>query len=89
MIKFHQTPVMFPACVASPNPDAIVKSKMSVSDEFIYGTVRLEGEFYRVAPSSAREIFFLANLEKYREKWAPAKGDGILVSAEVINQLKR
>jgi hypothetical protein len=40
-----------------------------------------------VIPTTAREVFFLASLEKYEDKWAPAKGNGVIVRSEIIDQL--
>ena len=89
MIEFHPTPIRFLARVSSKNPEVIRKQKMLTVEDYTFDPQPLKGEFYRVTPTSAREVFFLAGLRKYEEKWAPAKGDGIIVRADIIDQFKQ
>jgi hypothetical protein len=89
MLEFHTTPIRFAARIPTRHPEVIKRRKMVTSDEYTFDTVMLKGSFYRVTPTSAREVFLLASLEKYEEKWAPAKGDGIIVRADVIDQVVR
>ena len=89
MIEFYNTPIRFFARVPSKNPEVIKKRKMLTVDDYAFDTHTLKGSYYRVTPTSAREVFFLASLRKYEEKWAPAKGDGIIVRADIIDQFNR
>ena len=89
MIEMHRTPIRFLARVNSRNPEVIMKRKMATVYDYAFDTTPLRGEFYRVTPTSAREVLFLASLLKYHDKWAPAKGDGIIVRADIIDQFKR
>lgn len=89
MIKFRNEPIRFFARVASKSPEVIMKRKMISVDDYAFDTHSLKGNYYRVVPTNAREVLFLASLEKYVDKWAPAKGDGIIVRADIIDQLPK
>jgi len=49
-------------------------------------TERVTGEFYRVKPTTAAEVFAIQWMEHQREKYAPARGEGILISAAAIEK---
>lgn len=87
MIELHDTPIRFSARLESKNPEVIKKRKMVTVDDYAFDATILRGTYYRVIPTTAREVFFLASLEKYEEKWAPAKGNGIIVRADIIDRL--
>jgi hypothetical protein len=87
MIKFHETPVRFAARIEDKNPEVIKKRKMITTDDYAFDSTQIKGRYYRVFPTCAREVFFLSMLRKYDEKWAPAKGDGIIVRADIIDQI--
>lgn len=87
MIELYSSPIQFLTRIESRNPEVIKKRKMITVDDFAFDPVELRGTYYRVVPTNAREVFFLASLEKYVDKWAPAKGNGVIVRAEIIDQL--
>ncbi len=87
MIELHSTPIRFVACIESKNPEVIVKRKMVTVDDYAFDSTQLRGNYYRVIPTNAREVFFLASLEKYEEKWAPAKGNGVIVRSDIIDHI--
>lgn len=89
MIELHSSPIQFLTRIESRNPEVIKKRKMITVDDFAFDPIELRGTYYRVIPTNAREIFFLASLEKYVDKWAPAKGNGVIVRSEIIDQLTR
>ncbi len=68
------------------NPTALKKTNLPHND-FRMEEVSLKGIFYRVIPSTAREIFFLQTLNKGSTIHAPANGDGVLVRSDVIDFL--
>lgn len=51
-----------------------------------YVPTRLSGNYFRVAPKSPREIFALQMLEHHREKFAPAHGDGVIVTEDALRK---
>jgi hypothetical protein len=52
-----------------------------------YDTKFLKGSFYRINPDGWREIFLLQMLEMRHEKFAPAKGNGVLISKSAFEKL--
>jgi hypothetical protein len=87
MIELHNSPIKFHMRIESKNPEVIKKRKMVTVDDYAFDPTELRGTYYRVIPTNAREVFFLASLEKYVDKWAPAKGNGIIVRSEIIDGL--
>lgn len=49
----------------------------------------LKGTFYKIRPSTAKEVFALQMLEHRVEKFAPAEGNGVLVTAEALAKFKK
>lgn len=87
MIALHKKSLSFPAKVVVHDPEVIFKQKYEVSDEMSFYAETVEGKFYRIIPSSMREIDFFTTLQKYVEIFAPAKGNGVIVKADVIDQI--
>lgn len=67
------------------NPDIIVEEKDPRYDQSNWNSKQIQGTFYRLIPNTAAEVFYLQNLEKGRDTFAPAKGDGIIVRVEAID----
>jgi hypothetical protein len=53
----------------------------------VYERRQLDGTYYLVEPSCPMEISFLRMLEHRIEKFAPATGEGIIVSAEALAKI--
>jgi hypothetical protein len=56
-------------------------------DGDVYERRQLDGTYYLVEPSCPMEISFLRLLEHRIEKFAPATGEGIIVSAEALAKI--
>ncbi len=54
------------------------------SEEVTFETIYLPGKWVRVFPVSASDIRFLARLEHRVDKFAPAKGVGVLIRADLL-----
>ena len=50
----------------------------------MYGVKISKGEYYRVIPSTMKEINFMLLLQKHVEYEVPANGNGLLVVARVM-----
>jgi hypothetical protein len=85
MIATYKTQLKFPVKIAVLNPQVILKEKYQNSDEFSFYAETVMGDFYRVIPTTMREIDFFKNCKQHEEKFAPAKGNGIIVRADVID----
>ena len=64
------------------NPKVILRNKDDKDVSFV--TKQLEGAFYRVVPSNAREILFLQGLKKNIFVYTPASGDGLIVTLNLF-----
>ena len=87
MIATYKQQLRFPVKLSITDPQVILKEKYENSDEYSYYGETIIGDFYRVIPTTMREISFFENCKQYKEKFAPAKGNGIIVRADVIDAI--
>ena len=87
MITTYKQRLQFPAKIAISDPQVILKEKYENSDEYSYYGETVVGDYYRVIPTSPREIDFFAGLKKYEEVFAPAKGNGLIVRADILDAI--
>jgi hypothetical protein len=67
------------------NPDVIVEEKDLRYGTPVYNSRQIKGDFYRVIPANAVEVAYLQNLEHRGDKFAPARGNGMLVRVSAID----
>lgn len=77
---------LFPGRTRSDNPEVIIRS-MNLMNNPVYETKTIPGRFYRVSPQCPQEIYALQMIEGQNDKFAPAAGDGVIVSAEALARL--
>jgi hypothetical protein len=70
------------------NPLTLVRVNSVIFNDFTFRVVTLNGEYYRVIPETAREVFFLQTLTKGYDIHVPESGDGIIVSKSSIDSVK-
>jgi hypothetical protein len=80
-----QTRALFPARLAFKDP-LVVKSYTS-KDQTLYREEEQEGFFHLVFPNNGREHLFLRSLVHQLDKFAPAKGEGVLVRSYLLPPL--
>lgn len=66
----------------------MVRMQLSNSDDFKFKKMVLVGHFYRVIPKTGKEVGFLRCLQKNMDLFVPESGNGLLVSARLIDQLR-
>jgi hypothetical protein len=79
---------MFKYVISELNPTSLVKKNLPNND-FTFEVKQLAGLFYRTFPYNAREVFFLQSLSKGSTIHVPENGDGVLVRADIIDNLRR
>jgi|688.fasta_scaffold605827_3 hypothetical protein len=79
---------MFNNIKIEQNPPTLVRIDSVVFNDFTFKIVTLEGEYYRVIPETAREVFFLQSLTKGYDIHVPEWGDGIIVNKSSIDPVK-
>jgi hypothetical protein len=67
------------------NPDIIREEKDLRYGTPVFNSRQIKGDFYRVIPSNANEVAYIRNLEHRVDKFAPAKGNGIIVRCSAID----
>lgn len=67
------------------NPDIIREEKDLRYGTPVYNSTQIKGDFYRVIPANAHEVAYLRNLEHRVDKFAPARGNGIIVRCSAID----
>lgn len=73
---------MFPNRIPEVGPRFI--TRIDEGSEFRFSVSTAGGLWYRVNPSTAREVFYLQALPKGIRVLVPAEGDGLLVRADSI-----
>ena len=76
----------FPNRQITQNPEVIIKSE-TLTGQDGFNAEQILGKFYLVSPVDAKEIFAIQNMIHGEDKFAPAKGNGIIVSAAALATL--
>lgn len=79
---------MFKHVIPEFNPLTLVKRNLPNND-FTFDVKKLEGLFYRAFPFMPKEVFFLQTLSKGDTIHVPESGDGVIVRADIIDNLHR
>jgi len=66
----------------------MVRVQLPDIDDFTFKRVPLVGHFYRVIPKTGKEVAFLRCSQKDLEFFVPETGNGLLVSARLIDQFR-
>lgn len=72
--------------VFETDPEGIIvhRPKENINDVSI-SRIRLDTSFTRVIPDLKwKDIFWIQTLEPYEEKYAPVRGDGVLVKTKLL-----
>lgn len=77
--------MIFPITQRITAPTVIMASRSEVADTI--KTVQLSGTYHLVMPHTAREVLALQLLEHQFEKFAPANGNGVLISEAAHRKL--
>ena len=64
------------------NPQVVIRKDMVTGSKFVEH--ELKGEYYRVSPCCEKEIHAIAMMVHREDKWAPAKGDGVILTKEIV-----
>ncbi len=82
MITLKQT------AIVENNPMAIEPGEPDHNNLIPYeATKTLTGTWYRVFPSNGMDVRFIQWLEHHTDKFAPARGNGILISQRAFDNL--
>jgi hypothetical protein len=84
-MQFIKRTLNFGAKTKVKNPDIIREEKDLRYGTPVYNSTQIKGDFYRVIPANAREVFYLRNLEHRVDKFAPARGNGVIVRCSAID----
>lgn len=77
--------MIFPITQRIKQPMVIIAERTAYQDTV--KTVKLAGIYHLVMPHTAREVLALQMLEHQIEKFAPAEGNGVLISEAAHRKL--
>ncbi|MBU6170616.1 MAG: hypothetical protein KGQ87_03865 [Verrucomicrobia bacterium] len=77
--------MIFPITQRIKQPTVIIAHRTQIADSV--RTVQLAGTYHLVMPSNAREVLALQMLEHQIDKFAPAEGNGVLISESAHRKL--
>lgn len=66
------------------NPWVIIRKDMITGSQFVEH--ELKGQYYRILPFGEKDIYAVSMMTHREDKWAPAKGNGIILSKEIITK---
>jgi|TARA_R110002051_G_scaffold51203_3_gene98296 hypothetical protein len=66
------------------NPKILLRRDDPVRDDFSFRVQERVGLFYRVWPTTARDVAYLRALQKGYDYFTPAEGNGLIISAHSI-----
>lgn len=75
---------IFDSPTKEDNPLVIRAKPSELSGENSYAVEEAAGTWWRVRPRTGSDVCLLQMLEHHRDKLAPAKGDGVLISTETV-----
>jgi hypothetical protein len=84
-MQYIKRTLKFGAKTKVKNPDIIREEKDLRYGTPVFNSRQIKGDFYRVIPSDAKEVAYIRNLEHRVDKFAPARGNGIIVRCSAID----
>lgn len=75
---------LFPNRKLVKNPKVIIRKDDHIKNDFHFEVRKLNGLFYRVIPSNAKEVFFIQGLPKNVFVYVPDEGDGLILTLNLF-----
>lgn len=75
---------MFAIRQLAHNPEVITQKVEPGQQEISFTTATEPGDFYLVHPATTKEILFVMLLHHREEKFAPARGNGVLIRKSLL-----
>ncbi len=66
------------------NPWVIIRKDMITGSQFVEH--ELKGQYYRILPFGEKDIHAVSMMAHREDKWAPAKGNGIILTKEIVTK---
>jgi hypothetical protein len=86
MKKNNKPQSIFSTAQKELNPEVVFHNPKIVCGTG-FDTKNVKGSFFRIIPDGYREIFLLQMLEMHCEKYAPARGNGLLITKAAFEKL--
>jgi len=80
-----EAPRLFPDRLLVINPWVVRRIHVPPND-FHFDASMEEGQFYRVVPSTAREVLFIQMLGKNVDVFLPREGEGLLIRRSALKK---
>ena len=79
---------MFRSHTVERNPEVVLLHTCGKPPRSSYITKQIMGILYRVKPRTAEEMIALRKLKHEVEKFAPAEGDGVLITPNALLKIQ-
>jgi len=83
-MQFIKRTLNFGAKTKVKNPDIIREEKDLRYGTPVFNSTQIKGDFYRVIPANAREVFYLRNLEHRVAKSPRARDNGVIARCSAM-----
>ena len=80
---------LFPDKEIVCDPFVLIRVDHPEKNDFSFKVRKLKGEFYRVIPNTAKEVFFLQLLSKNVFRYTPESGDGVIITLNCFDSRGR
>ena len=77
---------MFPERLLVSDPIVVIRKELPKND-FTFEHRRVEGSFFLVIPSRAKEVYYIQMLGKNKDVFLPVSGEGLLIRSKCLNGL--
>jgi hypothetical protein len=64
------------------NPRVIIRKDMITGSQFVEH--ELKGQYYRILPFGEKDIYAVSMMAHREDKWAPSRGNGIILTKEIV-----
>lgn len=78
---------LFPNRAIETNPKVLIRKDNSSSNDFAFVRKTLVGTFFRVVPSTAKEVWFIQALPKNHLVFTPEQGNGLIISPSCLKNM--
>lgn len=77
---------MFNVISKELDPEVVIRTQAKERGRYDYDTGIVKGKFLRVKPETSKEVFAIQWMEHHVEKFAPARGEGILITVDAAEK---
>tara|TARA_Y100000817_G_scaffold314877_1_gene315697 strand:+ start:6434 stop:6685 length:252 start_codon:yes stop_codon:yes gene_type:complete len=70
------------------NPTVLIRKEHPLKNDFFFIHKKLVGTFFRVIPTTGKEVFFIQGLIKNATVFTPESGNGLIISPSCLKGIQ-